>query len=442
MPYNIGMETNTIENESANIRYSDFDDITVPGQKSLIDYWKSHGLKIDDFYCRECGKFMVDLENLRESSGYFPSAPTWQNKFRQYVESPKNMWLIKGRNLSGRVFFRHLCWDCFFRHLPEVENISKRALKSSWYRDVKAGNLRPPAPWTSPSKYFKLLFDITDSELEVEHKKFDTASMKSFVRRFGSDRAQAEYEKYTARQAYTCSKEYMMNEKGMTEDEWNRFNAGRAVTREHLVERHGVEVGERMWREYCDRQSYAGCKLEYFIEKYGEEEGRAKYVSVNKMKVLSYENFVRKYGKDEGERRWNAFVEDSKRQYSKISQELFEKIDRKDPYSLDNSIYASKSGNEFSLTIEIDGQKRLCHVDFILGKKVIEFYGEFYHADPRRYLDTDVIFGRTAKEVRDRNAAREAALKAAGYSVKVVWEMDYMAGKKKVVSECLEFLHS
>ena len=55
-----------------------------------------------------------------------------------------------------------------------------------------------------------------------------------------------------------------MNEKGMTENEWNDFNAGRAVTRENLVKKHGEEVGEKMWKEYCEKQAYSGCKLQYF----------------------------------------------------------------------------------------------------------------------------------------------------------------------------------
>lgn len=76
-----------------------------------------------------------------------------------------------------------------------------------------------------------MLFDITDEELEKERKKFDTASLESFIRRHGETEGPKKYEEYKKRQAYTCSKEYMMNEKGMTEKEWNDFNASRACTR-------------------------------------------------------------------------------------------------------------------------------------------------------------------------------------------------------------------
>ena len=383
---------------------------------------------------------MVDLDNMSKAN-YNPNASTLQSQFNYYVESDQNRWLIRGRNLSGKVFFRHLCWDCFFKHLPEIENISKRALKSTWYRDIKNGIMRPPVTCTSPSKYFKLLFDITDEELAAEHSKFDTASLESFIRRHGPINGPIEYEKYKKRQAYTCSKEYMMNERGMTEDQWNEYNASRAVTKENLILKHGEDIGLKMWKEYCDRQAYAGCKLEYFIEKYGDDVGRKEYERVNKMKVISHDNFIRKYGKEEGEKRWKHWSENALRMYSEISCKLFSEIDRKDQFSKKNSRYGTKPGGEASVEVEVNGKRKVYHPDYILGNKIIEFYGDYFHANPMKYDDNFVILDRTAKEIREHNHKRVAALETAGYKVKIVWEHEYRHNVKSVVNECLEFLH-
>ena len=167
-----------------------FEDIKKINGKNLVEYWETHGLTIDDFYCRCCGKFMLDVDDLVDV-GYntrikVDSLRLYKSrKVKHYVESEKNRWLVRGRTLSGKVYFRKICWDCFFKQLPDIEDIPQRARKSSWYRDILNGNIRPPSTWTSPSKYFKLLFDITDRELEAEHKKFDTASLESFKRRHG-----------------------------------------------------------------------------------------------------------------------------------------------------------------------------------------------------------------------------------------------------------------
>lgn len=412
---------------------------------NLDIYWNEHNLSYSDFNCRECGKFMLDVDNIKYVN-YKPEPTKFQYKFQNttermpYVESEQNRWLVRGRILSGKIFFRHICWDCFFKHLPEIENISKRALKSSWYKDIKNGIIRPPASCSSPSKYFKLLFDITDEELENEHKKFDTASLESFKRRFGEQNGIIEYEKYRARQAYTCSKEYMMKERGMTEEEWNSFNAGRAITKENLIAKHGVEVGEKMWNEYCERQAYAGCKLDYFIEQYGEVEGKIKYDKLNKLKKQTASNFIRKYGEEVGLAKWRDLNRRREQQYSQISQELFETLDKKEPFIVPKSFYASKGDGEKMIEV-IDGQNRKClYPDFLYGNKIIEFYGDYFHANPKRYSDDDMIRNKTAKEVREANDKRTKLLVDAGYQVKIVWEYDYSHSKKKIVKECIEFL--
>lgn len=267
-----------------------FEQIEELNEKNLIEYWKAHNLTINDFYCRCCGKFMLDLDDIVDV-GY--NKMTKQDQFRlyklrkrkQYIESETNRWLVRGRTLSGKTFFRHICWECFFKQLPELEDIPRRARKSSWYKDILNGNIRPPATCSSPSKYFKLLFDITDEELEHEHKKFDTASLESFKRRFGEKLGIEKYNQYCKRQAYTCSKEYMINERGMTEDEWNKFNASRACTKENFIARYGEELGSEKWKKYCDLEAYVGCQEDYFIEKYGKEEGTLRYLEVNRQKA-------------------------------------------------------------------------------------------------------------------------------------------------------------
>lgn len=134
---------------------------------------------MSEFYCRLCGNCMIDFSNLTNVQ-YITRSLTRgtplkhpdifivkDNKIiKKYVESPLNMWLIRGRTLSGKTFFRRICWNCFFKQLREHVDIAGKARKSSWYKKLLDGdNIIPPA-WTSPSKdVFSLLFDITDEEL-------------------------------------------------------------------------------------------------------------------------------------------------------------------------------------------------------------------------------------------------------------------------------------
>lgn len=172
--------------------------------KSLIEYWKSWNLSESDFYCRKCGNILIDL-NEAKNIQYKPGLAERRNRFvyidskKRYVESAFSRWSIIGRDLSGKIFFRHLCWDCFFKHLPEIEDIPRRARKGKWYAAVLNGEKPIPKAWTSPSEYFKLLFDITDNELQAERSKFDTASLESFIRRHGEEQGKLKYEEYRQR---------------------------------------------------------------------------------------------------------------------------------------------------------------------------------------------------------------------------------------------------
>lgn len=427
-----------------------FDEIAGKNGKNIVDYWIEHGLTENDLCCRECGKFMLDVEDLKDV-GYNRTIKVEQlrlyrgKKNKQYVESEQNRWLVHGRTLSGKTHFRHLCWECFFKHLPEIEDIPKRARKSSWYKDVNNGILRPPATWASPSKYFSLLFDITNEELEHEHMKFDTASLESFKRRHGEKLGVERYEEYKKRQAYTCSKEYMMTEKGMSEKEWNEFNKNRACTKKNFINRYGKELGTKKWDAYCKNEAYAGCKLEYFIDKYGKDDGIKKYLEVNSMKALNLPNFIRKYGEEEGKKRYNRL---NSKMYSEVSRGLFDEIQKRIGKFSKTARYG-----ENEATIELfsdENNSRLCCPDYLNGKAIIEFNGDYWHMNPKYYKADDVasfLSGRTGKYSGDRacdiwnyDNAKINRLKELGYSVKTVWESEFYENKDSVIQECVDFV--
>lgn len=423
------------------------DQIFAVVDKSLAEFWKSQSLSESDFYCRNCGNLLIDL-NEAKNVRYKPKPAEYRNRFvcidsgKWYVESPFSRWSIVGRRLSGKIFFRHLCWDCFFRRLPEVEDIPRRARKGKWYAAVLKGEKPIPKAWTSPSEYFKILFDMTDDELQAERSKFDTASLKSFIRRHGEEQGRLKYKEYQVRQAYTCSKEYMLNEKGMSEDDWKNYNMSRANTRENFIKRYGEDLGEVKWKQYCDHEAYAGTSLDYFIDTYGKEIGRAKYLDVCTKKALVLENFINKYGLELGKEKFSVLKNKS---YSDVSQALFIKIDHQLGEFSKDSRYATKNAEEVINLFFEDGTCKTCQPDYKLNTKIIEFNGDFWHANPLYYKSGEFIYTNGKHLVDDIWSAdkiRKDALERLGYSVMVVWEHDYYSNPDKVVDECVAFLKS
>jgi len=80
----------------------------------------------------------------------------------------------------------------------------------------------------------------------------------------------------------------------------------------------------------------------------------------------------------------------------------------------------------------------------INGKFIVEFYGDYYHANPEKYNDDEQISkkGITAKEVHDIDAARQKALEDMGYKYMVVWQSEWKADKNAVLKRIDDFANS
>ena len=70
--------------------------------------------------------------------------------------------------------------------------------------------------------------------------------------------------------------------------------------------------------------------------------------------------------------------------------------------------------------------------DYMLQNHIIEFNGDFWHANPKMYNATDVLnrFNKTydiAEDIWKRDAHRLKIFEALGFNVHIVWESDYQA---------------
>ena len=116
--------------------------------------------------------------------------------------------------------------------------------------------------------------------------------------------------------------------------------------------------------------------------------------------------------------------------YSKLASSLFEAID------LERSEFKPKT-REFCLLGKI--------FDFRIGKKLIEFNGDYWHANPKKY-DSEFLVGRNGKrKASEIWAADKAKIELAernGYQVKVIWESEYKRTPTKIIEECRQWIQN
>ncbi|XAI94067.1 hypothetical protein [Pseudomonas phage vB_Pa-PAC2] len=119
---------------------------------------------------------------------------------------------------------------------------------------------------------------------------------------------------------------------------------------------------------------------------------------------------------------------------SKVSQELFwgiaEDIDT-------DGVYFSELNYEYPVMGKI--------VDFYdsKSKTVIEFYGNFWHADST-YTDDTLIYGKTAKEIRESDIYRETLIRSSDLvsDFIVVWEKDFRKNPKETIKNLVNILNN
>jgi len=182
-------------------------------------------------------------------------------------------------------------------------------------------------------------------------------------------------------------------------------------------------LGEEGYKKFLE--SMKGIyTLDWFIKKYGEDLGKLKYKE--RCENVSKISHFRIYNKQ------------NKQNWSKISQELFNEL-YKNIGSKFKKIYYGELNHEYSCGIQNH------NFDFVIldNKKVIEFNGNKYHANPELYNENDIplkYIGKTAKEIWEEDRKKIEQLKKKGFSVLIIWEKDFLKNKDNVILECLKFI--
>jgi hypothetical protein len=193
--------------------------------------------------------------------------------------------------------------------------------------------------------------------------------------------------------------------------------------------------------------------IEYWVERgftYEESKNRVS----DHQTTFSKEKCIEKYGEEEGLKRftkrqnkWFKSLTDNgnmKMGYSKVSQELFYGLIKK--YDIDErgDIYFATHNGEFKLNKNGGGIWMYDFTD-VNNNKIIEYNGDDYHGNPKKYLAEDYPhpFRKdvTAKEMWDKDAEKIRIANNNGFEVLTIWDSEYRWGnKKEILDKCLEFL--
>ena len=192
----------------------------------------------------------------------------------------------------------------------------------------------------------------------------------------------------------------------------------------------------------------------YMVKGYSEEES-IKMVS-ERQKTFSLDKCIEKYGEEKGLDKWKerqqkwqkSLLENGniKCGYSAISQELFSEIlfnTRLKSSKLENIYFATKNKEYY---ISVKGSFYIYDYVDLNSKRIIEYNGDVYHANPNIYNENDYPHpfykknGPSAKETWDKDSDKLSVAKNKGFDVLVIWDSEYKKNKKETIKKCIEFL--
>lgn len=281
----------------------------------------------------------------------------------------------------------------------------------------------------------------TPESLDLERKittlrelGHDRQSKIYFTTQYGERLGEIKFKEVQTFQALSNSKEY----KGMTDEEFKRYNNSRAITLKNMIKKYGKEEGTKVFNEYREKQRYKKSKQRY-IDEFGEEEGLKIFNEINKKKIQSLENFQRKYGKEEGLRRYCDFLASRRCSFSKMASSLFRKTESSLNRNDITYIYQPKT-EEFS----IYQKNRSFFYDFCIPelKFIVEFNGDVFHGNPQLFNESDRPnpFDRTltAKQMWSNDKEKIDLARSKGFEVMVIWERDYRNNPEIIVNDIIK----
>jgi hypothetical protein len=203
-----------------------------------------------------------------------------------------------------------------------------------------------------------------------------------------------------------------------------------------MIKRHGEELGIIKWQEYCERQGYTNTK-EYFIEKYGEDTGFKKYLEINRKKADTHDPRVisEKLGitlddavsvildRVSSGRRFISNCEEEFTDMLEVITGPLEYVSARRPYGKWSYLLDSY--------VVYDIKHKNC---------IVEFNGDYWHANPKFYLPTASVRGNLAVDIWNGDMLKLKTAESFGFKTYVVWENDFLTNKQETVNKVAKWI--
>jgi len=270
--------------------------------------------------------------------------------------------------------------------------------------------------------------------VDPELSKKTAVTLENFIKKYGEIEGESKWNTYKKKQAISNSFEYKKEKHGWTAEQFDSFNKSRSVTLENMIKKHGETEGIELWNQYCDRQKYTKTK-EYFISKYGEGNGLQKYLDVNRKKAEPHDpKMLAEKLEISIDQAVDIIVSRGTYKYTSLLEQEFINLLEIKIGPIDHTSTKLPFGKwipSISKYVVYDIKHKDC---------IIEFNGDYWHANPNIYHETDRIRGVLASDIWRRDSLKINEVKNLGYRTLTVWESDFIKNKEEIIEETAKWI--
>lgn len=251
----------------------------------------------------------------------------------------------------------------------------------------------------------------------------------NFISKYGEEIGLQRWNDYRKKQSDTNKFEHKSSKYGWSLEEFNDYNKSRAITVENLIKKYGINEGLQRWDSYCERQRVTKSK-EYVVSKYGEQVWKDlcdKKRTNNPLKIsmmygITFDQAVEKILS----RYQTRYTSNLEIEFITNVEKIFGK--------LENTSISKPFGKWHK---ELNGY---VIYDIKHSKCIIEFNGDYWHANPSIYSADDMIRGKRAADIWERDAKKLQLVTDLGFNVLVVWEKDYRVNQRKTIEDVVKWI--
>ena len=272
-------------------------------------------------------------------------------------------------------------------------------------------------------------------ENSTYNKRIITVSYDYFLKKANGDEILA-YQFLKNRQSNSKLEDFIKrygDEEG--KKRYQNVNMKKAITLENMIRVHGENLGHEKYEKwYFNTGKHS--TLQSLIDKHGHDDGTKIYAEINSKKAITLENMIRVHGKElalEKYEQWKKKILSSNKRYSKGGFLFCKELHQLLIQNLNNET-PYYGDNEYSVVYKKEDVIKQYFPDFLIKsqKIIVEYYGDYWHRNPEKYS------GEQAEKIWELDKQRIYNLNELGYKVFYVYESDITKNYKNTIELLLK----